>query len=287
MNVNLTRYRNITYVFDGCCPAARKTYLMHLMNDSFADNQPPASTKICPGGYLWNNPENASNHNLSFEAVRDREYLIPQYTFDCSGCIENVSVLVNTTEVSTAQDASVTIYLWSVVWGNSLNTTHNVIYKRNGSISLIASHVMQRPNTTNMWLVTFSIPRNDTLCFSEGQVLGIRDTSNAMLVTVQDLSSKTQIVNTRDDDVRGIPCELNEIFEADATEGHTYRPWVAVETGIYLYFPHKYISTINIIMKAVHVLLSHSMRLHTCFLQNLLLCPLLLSHHHNLPLPLS
>ena len=230
-------YRMANVVRNECCSNARDRFLTY---DAFVEDSPPADTELCRGGPLFNSPETVSDRQLGPGASLDREeYLLPQYTFECSGCIENFTILVSAPETPVIQEGNVTVKLWSSIRSSLQGSS--TFYRLNGSTSFVASPQVDPPagrGSTGRWLVTFGLPSSKPLCFVEGHTLGfslkehpiasLTDIGTALTVLDFSTENKTQnvMVPYVDDD-----CELNGLFEARSSSKVNQLPWIAVGAG--------------------------------------------------------
>ena len=184
---------------DQCCSIAKEDFLTPFQLVSSENVQCSISHSV------FNNPDNFTMGNLSL-STSNIEYIIPSFTFNCSGCIEKIEILTQNDGAAFAERETLDIKLWNTF----LNSRDGAeLYEERGKFTIEA---MPETTAVSNDFVRVSLSAFGPVCFQAGDVFGfsLPPTSNIqMIVAAQGVGEAYSV-----DSDRPPYCEeLNSLFE--------------------------------------------------------------------------
>ena len=202
----LGQYRDSDY--NSCCG--------YVLNASLESYQLVTSENAqCTSETIFK--EDLTGSTMPSTLQKDVEYIVPSFTFDCTGCIERVEMLSTSSGITSE---TVNIHLWRRYQRDNSDD----LYERRRTATIMA--IPDVDPADDLIKITLSLSNDQMVCFESGDVLGLSlpfGSSLDIVLGSEDSVYRVDPTNTCD--------ELEDLFEPSDGNRYGGAPEIAVVIG--------------------------------------------------------
>ena len=153
-----------------CCSIAETNLLSVFSLESEEEST------ACTDSHVFNSPGQLNDALHTANTLQPGAYIIPSFTFDCSGCIKEVLVRGLTLPGFIPETDTITIGLQ--IWSHfdppeSGNDLLNDLHKMIHNVSISSTLITPENIVSMLYTITFALSENNQICFNDGEELGL------------------------------------------------------------------------------------------------------------------
>ena len=223
-----------------CCSIAETNLLSVFTLDS------GEQSAACTDSHVFNSPEQLRVAVDTANTLQPGAYIIPSFTFDCSGCIKEVLVRgLITLPGFIAETDIITIGLQ--IWSHfDPPSDQNDLHKMIHNVSISNTDIEADNLLPELFTITFNLSESNQICFNDGEVLGLTvDESEGLNILLEnrdnqrvyDVSSSSSATCSNLDDL---------VILTPETQSYSGVPLVAINISKWFHDHAEWNSTITL-----------------------------------------
>ena len=210
-----------------CCSIAETNLLSVFSLESGRESD------ACTDSHVFNSPGQLNNALDTANTLQPGAYIVPSFTFACSGCIKEVLVrglITSPLFIPETDIITIGLQIWSHFdppesENDLLNDLHRMIH----NVSISSTLTTPESLVSGLYTITFALSESNQVCFNDGEELGLTvDESVEILLEnrdnqrVYDVSSSSSATCSNLD---------NLVILTPETQSYSGVPLVAVRIG--------------------------------------------------------